>query len=77
MEGNVFVSQPGANGRVMVGQQLTGQAFFSQYSTFFYKQQGYSDPFLLSAIGSIIGVAFGIAAMLFVHNVGRRYIPPI
>lgn len=57
----------------MLGQQLTGQAFFSQYSTFFYKEQGYSNPFLLNVIGSIIGVAFGIVAMFLVDHVGRRY----
>ena len=57
----------------MLGQQLTGQAFFSQYSTFFYKQEGYSNPFLLSVIGSIVGVAFGIVAMFLVDHVGRRY----
>jgi SP family sugar:H+ symporter-like MFS transporter len=60
---------------VMLGQQLTGQAFFSQYSTFFYKEQGYSDPFLLSVIGSVIGVVFGITAMFLVDHVGRRYSP--
>jgi MFS transporter, SP family, sugar:H+ symporter len=60
---------------VMLGQQLTGQAFFSQYSTFFYKEQGYSDPFLLSVIGSVIGVVFGITAMFLVDHIGRRYSP--
>ncbi|KAJ5624770.1 hypothetical protein N7510_001079 [Penicillium lagena] len=59
---------------VMFCQQITGQAFISQYGVVFYKQQNISDPFLLSVIQTVISVVCSVITLLFVDQVGRRMI---
>ncbi|CAL5866682.1 uncharacterized protein PFLUO_LOCUS892 [Penicillium psychrofluorescens] len=59
---------------VMFCQQITGQAFVSQYGVVFYKQQNISDPFLLSVIQTVISVVCSVITLLFVDQVGRRAI---
>lgn len=56
----------------MFFQQITGQAFVSQYSTVFYQKQGYSNPFLLSLYSSIAGLVCTIISSLTVDRFGRR-----
>ena len=58
----------------MVGQQLTGQAFVSQYSVVFYKSQGYTNNFELGMIQQAIGVAANMLTTLVVDSFGRRQI---
>ncbi|KAJ6437393.1 MFS transporter, SP family, sugar:H+ symporter [Purpureocillium lavendulum] len=59
---------------VMVGQQITGQAFVSQYSVTFYKQQGYTNNFELGMIQQALGVAANILTTVVVDSFGRRRI---
>ncbi|KAI5455613.1 general substrate transporter [Mariannaea sp. PMI_226] len=59
---------------VMVGQQITGQAFVSQYSVLFYKQQGYTNHFELGMIQQALGVAANLLTTLIVDSFGRRQI---
>ncbi|KAI9735050.1 MAG: hypothetical protein M1818_006627 [Claussenomyces sp. TS43310] len=66
---------------VMIGQQITGQAFISQYAVYFYKQQGFQDAFELGVIQQALGViqqALGVTAVIFatfiVDSFGRRNI---
>ncbi|GJN74737.1 hypothetical protein PLICBS_008830 [Purpureocillium lilacinum] len=59
---------------VMVGQQITGQAFVSQYSVTFYKQQGYTNNFELGMIQQALGVAASILTTVVVDSFGRRRI---
>ncbi|KAM5346003.1 hypothetical protein ACJ41O_011864 [Fusarium nematophilum] len=41
----------------MVGQQITGQAFMSQYSIIFYQRYGFAkEAFLFGVIGSVLGM---------------------
>ncbi|KAL2845513.1 general substrate transporter [Aspergillus pseudoustus] len=57
----------------MFGQQITGQAFLSQYSVIFYQSQGFGDrSFLFSIISSIISLAGIIFTWLFSDGFGRR-----
>lgn len=56
----------------MFFQQSTGQAFVSQYAVVFYQQQGVSDPFLMSVIGSVVALICTIIASLLVDAMGRR-----
>ncbi len=58
----------------MVGQQITGQAFVSQYSVTFYKQQGYTNNFELGMIQQALGVAASILTTVVVDSFGRRRI---
>lgn len=58
----------------MVGQQITGQAFVSQYSVLFYKQQGYTNNFELGMIQQALGVAANLLTTLIVDSFGRRQI---
>src|SRR6478752_5460768 len=42
----------------MFGQQITGQAFASQYSVIFYLSQGFgARSFVFSVVGSVVGLA--------------------
>lgn len=59
---------------VMVGQQITGQAFVSQYSVVFYKQQGFTNNFELGMIQQALGVAAVILTTVVVDSFGRRQI---
>ena len=58
----------------MVGQQITGQAFVSQYAVVFYKQQGFTNSFELGMIQQALGVAAVILTTLVVDSFGRRHI---
>lgn len=58
----------------MVGQQITGQAFVSQYSVVFYKQQGYNNSFELGMIQQALGVAAVMLTTVVVDTFGRRQI---
>lgn len=58
----------------MVGQQITGQAFVSQYSVVFYKQQGFNNNFELGMIQQALGVAATLLTTLVVDTFGRRQI---
>lgn len=59
---------------VMVGQQITGQAFVSQYSVTFYKQQGFKNNFELGMIQQALGVAAVLLTSAIVDTFGRRQI---
>lgn len=57
----------------MFGQQITGQAFTTQYGTFFYKSQGVSKPFLITVIGEILGLSATFFTSIMVDGkLGRR-----
>ena len=58
----------------MVGQQITGQAFVSQYSVLFYKEQGYTNNFELGMIQQALGVVANLLTTLVVDTFGRRQI---
>lgn len=58
---------------LMFGQQITGQAFTTQYGTFFYKTQGISNPFLITVIGEILGLSATFLTSITVDGkLGRR-----
>jgi SP family sugar:H+ symporter-like MFS transporter len=59
---------------VMMGQQLTGQAFVSQYSVLFYKEQGYTNNFELGMIQQALGVVANFLTTIIVDTFGRRQI---
>ncbi|KAF9767006.1 hypothetical protein IL306_000482 [Fusarium sp. DS 682] len=57
----------------MFGQQITGQAFASQYSVIFYLSQGFgSKSFLFSVISSVAGLFCLLITWFTVDMVGRR-----
>lgn len=57
----------------MFGQQITGQAFQSQYSVIFYQQQGFkSQAFLFGVLGNVVQLVALIATWFIVDGVGRR-----
>lgn len=58
----------------MVGQQITGQAFVSQYSVVFYKQQGFNNSFELGMIQQALGIAAVMLTTVVVDTFGRRQI---
>ncbi|KIW52225.1 hypothetical protein PV05_07884 [Exophiala xenobiotica] len=58
---------------VMFGQQITGQAFSSQYSVIFYQSQGFkSEAFLFNILANVSGLVCLIITWLIVDQVGRR-----
>lgn len=59
---------------VMVGQQITGQAFVSQYSVIFYKQEGFTNSFELGMIQQALGVLAVILTTATADSFGRRRI---
>jgi SP family sugar:H+ symporter-like MFS transporter len=60
----------------MFGQQITGQAFSSQYSVIFYQQQGFqSQAFLFGVINNVVGIVSLFIAWFLVDGVGRRLVP--
>ncbi|CZR58867.1 uncharacterized protein PAC_08759 [Phialocephala subalpina] len=59
---------------VMVGQQITGQAFVSQYAVVFYKKQGFTNSFELGMIMQALGVIAVICTTFVVDSFGRRHI---
>ncbi|KAI8679864.1 MFS domain-containing protein [Fusarium keratoplasticum] len=57
----------------MFGQQITGQAFPSQYGVIFYQSQGYGDrSFLFNVISNIIGMFGVILTWFYIDTTGRR-----
>lgn len=57
----------------MFGQQITGQAFVSQYGVIFYQLQGFGDEaFLFNVLASVISLVAVMITWLFVDGVGRR-----
>jgi hypothetical protein len=57
----------------MFGQQITGQAFSSQYSVIFYQSQGFkSQAFLFNILSNVSGLVCLIATWLIIDQVGRR-----
>lgn len=56
----------------MVGQQITGQAFATQYSVVFYKQQGFKNSFVLGLIMQALGVAAVLITTTIIDGFGRR-----
>ncbi|EXK80073.1 hypothetical protein FOQG_15355 [Fusarium oxysporum f. sp. raphani 54005] len=57
----------------MFGQQITGQAFASQYSVIFYLSQGFgARSFIFSVVGSVVGLACLFVTWFTVDLVGRR-----
>ncbi|KAL6860807.1 general substrate transporter [Trichoderma novae-zelandiae] len=57
----------------MFGQQITGQAFSSQYSVVFYQSQGYkSQAFLFNILSNVTGLVCLITTWFLIDQVGRR-----
>jgi SP family sugar:H+ symporter-like MFS transporter len=56
----------------MFFQQITGQAFVSQYSVVFYQREGITNSFQLGLIGSCAGLVCTIFTSLVVDGFGRR-----
>ncbi|CAK7237081.1 hypothetical protein SBRCBS47491_009855 [Sporothrix bragantina] len=57
----------------MFGEQITGQAFQSQYSVIFYQQHGFKDQaFLFGVIGNVVQLVCLIGTWFFVDGIGRR-----
>jgi len=57
-------------------QQVTGQAFSSQYGSIYVKSLGTVNPFKFSLITSGIGMATMIFMLLLTDKFGRRYTFP-
>ncbi|KAH8888986.1 general substrate transporter [Thozetella sp. PMI_491] len=57
----------------MLGSQITGQAFISQYNVIFYQQQGFrSQAFAFNLISPCLGIFCLILTWFLVDAVGRR-----
>ncbi|KAI0475072.1 general substrate transporter [Xylariaceae sp. FL0804] len=57
----------------MFGQQITGQAFPSQYGVIFYQSQGFGDmSFLFGVISNCVSLVATIFTWFYVDGVGRR-----
>ena len=57
----------------MFGQQITGQAFSSQYSVIFYQSEGFaSQAFLFNVLSNVAGLVCLIATWFLIDQVGRR-----
>jgi MFS family permease len=57
----------------MLGQQITGQAFPSQYGVLFYQSQGFrSQAFLFNVISNIVSITAVAITWFYVDAVGRR-----
>lgn len=57
----------------MFGQQITGQAFSSQYSVVFYQSQGYkSQAFLFNILSNVTGLVCLVTTWFLIDQVGRR-----
>ncbi|KAJ3484767.1 hypothetical protein NLG97_g6977 [Lecanicillium saksenae] len=57
----------------MFGQQITGQAFASQYAVVFYQSQGFgSSAFLFNVLNSVISLLAVMITWLYVDSMGRR-----
>ncbi len=59
----------------MVGQQITGQAFVSQYAAVFYQRNGFAaQAFLFTMVSNVTGLAGTVLAWTVVDGFGRRYV---
>ncbi|KAI0440929.1 general substrate transporter [Xylaria telfairii] len=57
----------------MFGQQITGQAFPSQYGVIFYQSQGFGQKaFLYNVIGNLVSLVACFLTWGYVDQVGRR-----
>jgi SP family sugar:H+ symporter-like MFS transporter len=57
----------------MFGQQITGQAFPSQYQVIFYQEQGLgANAFLYNVVSSVIGLVAIIMTWFTIDSAGRR-----
>ncbi|SPO00277.1 related to RGT2 - Sensor of high external glucose concentrations [Cephalotrichum gorgonifer] len=57
----------------MFGQQITGQAFISQYSTVFFQQNGFKDQaFLFTMLANVAGLVGTAGTWVVVDGFGRR-----
>ena len=57
----------------MFGQQITGQAFPSQYGVIFYQSQGFrSQAFLFNVIANIVSLVAVVLTWFTVDSFGRR-----
>lgn len=53
-------------------QQVTGQAFASQYGTIFIKSLNTVDPFQMSIVSSVVAIVAVIIVLLFTDEFGRK-----
>lgn len=57
----------------MFGQQITGQAFVSQYSVIFYQQEGFaSQAFVFTVLNNVVSLVCLLFTWFIVDSVGRR-----
>jgi hypothetical protein len=57
----------------MFSQQITGQAFPSQYQVIFYQQEGLGEhAFLFNVISNIVGLVAVVMTFFTVDRSGRR-----
>ncbi|PMB71827.1 High-affinity glucose transporter ght2 [Beauveria bassiana] len=57
----------------MVGQQITGQAFVSQYAAVFYQRNGFaSQALLFTMLSNVAGMGGNVIAWSLVDGIGRR-----
>lgn len=57
----------------MFGQQITGQAFPSQYGVIFYQSQGFrSSAFLFNVVSAVLSLVAVMFTWLYVDSIGRR-----
>ncbi|KAL4878200.1 MFS general substrate transporter [Aspergillus karnatakaensis] len=55
-------------------QQLTGLSFLKTYSSLFFRQAGFADPFLITTILMILALVSSLALMFGTDKFGRRFI---
>jgi MFS transporter, SP family, sugar:H+ symporter len=59
----------------MFGQQITGQAFVSQYSVIFYQQEGFgAQAFWFTVLNNAVSLVCLLITWSFVDALGRRYV---
>lgn len=59
----------------MLGQQITGQAFVSQYAAVFYQRNGFaSQALLFTMVSNVTGLAGTLLAFFVVDGFGRRQV---
>ena len=62
----------------MFGQQITGQAFASQYSVIFYQKEGFESlAFFLNIMNNVAGLLATFLALFTVDGFGRRSANPL
>ncbi|KPM41346.1 hypothetical protein AK830_g5203 [Neonectria ditissima] len=71
----------GANARRTLGaaapvcaQQLTGLSFLKTYSSLFFRQAGFDDPFLITTVITVIALVTSIVLMFLTDRFGRRIV---